>query len=130
MIFYRCHRIGQTRDVHIYRLISEKTIEENILKKANQKRLLGDLAIEGGEFTTAFFKQVAMSCIKVLFAVRINISGSRRLNFVQKCTIRRRKTGKFFHGLRNLARRALGTNHQYEEWSVFISTDFSHPVIG
>jgi len=23
----RCHRIGQTRDVHIYRLISERTVE-------------------------------------------------------------------------------------------------------
>uniref|UniRef100_A0A0B7BEW9 Helicase C-terminal domain-containing protein n=2 Tax=Arion vulgaris TaxID=1028688 RepID=A0A0B7BEW9_9EUPU len=53
----RCHRIGQTRDVHIYRLVSEMTVEENILKKANQKRLLGDLAIEGGNFTTAFFKE-------------------------------------------------------------------------
>merc|ERR1712029_822513 len=53
----RCHRIGQTRDVHIYRLVSERSIEENILKKANQKRLLGDLAIEGGNFTTAFFKK-------------------------------------------------------------------------
>uniref|UniRef100_A0A3Q2CW14 Snf2-related CREBBP activator protein n=1 Tax=Cyprinodon variegatus TaxID=28743 RepID=A0A3Q2CW14_CYPVA len=54
----RCHRIGQTRDVHIYRLISERTVEENILKKANQKRMLGDMAIEGGNFTTAFFKEV------------------------------------------------------------------------
>lgn len=62
----RCHRIGQTRDVHIYRLVSEKTIEENILKKANQKRLLGDLAIEGGNFTTAFFKS---STIQDLFSV-------------------------------------------------------------
>uniref|UniRef100_A0A7G3AY70 Putative snf2 family dna-dependent atpase n=1 Tax=Lutzomyia longipalpis TaxID=7200 RepID=A0A7G3AY70_LUTLO len=62
----RCHRIGQTRDVHIYRLVSEKTIEENILKKANQKRLLGDLAIEGGNFTTAFFKT---STIQDLFNV-------------------------------------------------------------
>ncbi|KAK5881626.1 hypothetical protein CesoFtcFv8_022404 [Champsocephalus esox] len=53
----RCHRIGQTRDVHIYRLISERTVEENILKKANQKRILGDMAIEGGNFTTAFFKE-------------------------------------------------------------------------
>ncbi|XP_060081235.1 helicase domino-like isoform X1 [Ylistrum balloti] len=53
----RCHRIGQTRDVHIYRLISKKTVEENILKKANQKRMLGDMAIEGGNFTTAFFKE-------------------------------------------------------------------------
>lgn len=62
----RCHRIGQTRDVHIYRLVSEKTIEENILKKANQKRMLGDLAIEGGNFTTAFFKS---STIQDLFSV-------------------------------------------------------------
>ncbi|XP_043541465.1 helicase SRCAP-like [Chiloscyllium plagiosum] len=53
----RCHRIGQTRDVHIYRLISDRTVEENILKKANQKRMLGDLAIEGGNFTTTFFKE-------------------------------------------------------------------------
>lgn len=62
----RCHRIGQTRDVHIYRLISEKTIEENILKKANQKRLLGDMAIEGGNFTTAYFKS---STIQDIFNV-------------------------------------------------------------
>ena len=39
------------------RLVSERTVEENILKKANQKRLLGDIAIEGGNFTTAFFKK-------------------------------------------------------------------------
>ncbi|WAR02083.1 DOM-like protein [Mya arenaria] len=57
----RCHRIGQTRDVHIYRLVSERTVEENILKKANQKRMLGDMAIEGGNFTTAFFKQNTIS---------------------------------------------------------------------
>ncbi|XP_065203272.1 helicase domino-like isoform X2 [Planococcus citri] len=56
----RCHRIGQTRDVHIYRLISDKTVEENILKKANQKKLLGDLAIEGGNFTTAYFKSTTI----------------------------------------------------------------------
>ena len=53
----RCHRIGQTRDVHIYRLICEKTIEENILKKANQKRLLSEVTIEGGCFTTAVLKK-------------------------------------------------------------------------
>jgi hypothetical protein len=38
-------------------LVSERTVEENILKKANQKRILGDIAIEGGNFTTAFFKK-------------------------------------------------------------------------
>ena len=62
----RCHRIGQTRDVHIYRLISERTVEENIIKKANQKRLLGDMAIEGGNFTTS---QLKSQTIKDIFNV-------------------------------------------------------------
>lgn len=75
----RCHRIGQTRDVHIYRLISEKTIEENILKKANQKRLLGDLAIEGGNFTEAYFKN---STIQDLFNVDQSEDASTRLSEV------------------------------------------------
>lgn len=54
----RCHRIGQTREVHIYRLISESTIEENILKKANQKRALDDLVIQSGGYNTEFFKKL------------------------------------------------------------------------
>lgn len=44
--------------MHIYRLISESTIEENILKKANQKRYLNQLSLEEGQFTTNnFFKE-------------------------------------------------------------------------
>ncbi|CAM0908654.1 unnamed protein product [Alopecurus aequalis] len=54
----RCHRIGQTREVNIYRLISESTIEENILKKANQKRVLDDLVIQRGSYNTEFFKKL------------------------------------------------------------------------
>ncbi|KAL6522407.1 Pharynx and intestine in excess protein 1 [Orobanche minor] len=54
----RCHRIGQTREVHIYRLISESTIEENILKKAKQKRALDDLVIQSGSYNTEFFKKL------------------------------------------------------------------------
>ncbi|EDN07883.1 conserved hypothetical protein [Histoplasma mississippiense (nom. inval.)] len=54
----RCHRIGQTRDVHIYRFISEYTIESNILRKANQKRMLDDVIIQEGEFTTDYFQKL------------------------------------------------------------------------
>ncbi|VDC05103.1 unnamed protein product [Peniophora sp. CBMAI 1063] len=46
----RAHRIGQTRDVHIYRFISQHTVEEAMLRKANQKRSLDDLVIQKGEF--------------------------------------------------------------------------------
>lgn len=57
----RCHRIGQTRDVHIYRFVSEFTIESNILKKANQKRHLDDVVIQEGEFTTDYFGKLSFS---------------------------------------------------------------------
>jgi helicase SWR1 len=56
----RCHRIGQTRDVHIYRLISEHTIEANILRKASQKQMLDDVVIQEGEFTTDHFNKVSV----------------------------------------------------------------------
>ncbi|OMJ76835.1 hypothetical protein SteCoe_23727 [Stentor coeruleus] len=52
----RCHRIGQTRNVHIYRLISSFTIEENILKKSMQKSHLDNLIMEGGQFTTIYLQ--------------------------------------------------------------------------
>ncbi|KAK8050106.1 hypothetical protein PG994_011836 [Apiospora phragmitis] len=54
----RCHRIGQTRDVHIYRLISEHTIEANILRKASQKQMLDDVVIQEGGFTTDYFNKM------------------------------------------------------------------------
>lgn len=57
----RCHRIGQTRDVHIYRLVSEHTIEANILRKANQKRMLDDVVIQEGEFTTDYFNKISVN---------------------------------------------------------------------
>ena len=56
----RCHRIGQTRDVHIYRFVSEYTVEANILKKSNQKRMLDDVIIQEGDFTTDYFNNVSV----------------------------------------------------------------------
>ncbi|CAG8615904.1 8139_t:CDS:2, partial [Paraglomus occultum] len=54
----RCHRIGQTRDVSIYRFISEHTIEENVLLKAKQKRKLDKLVMTEGDFTTDYFEKM------------------------------------------------------------------------
>lgn len=50
MAFFSAHRIGQIRDVHIYRFVSQYTVEEAMLRKANQKRSLDDLVIQKGEF--------------------------------------------------------------------------------
>lgn len=49
----RAHRIGQTRDVHIYRLVTSSSIEENILVKAKQKQQLDFLVMDEGKFHAA-----------------------------------------------------------------------------
>lgn len=38
----RCHRVGQTKDVMVYRMISKGTVEEGIEKIANDKLKLGE----------------------------------------------------------------------------------------
>ena len=59
----RSHRIGQTKTVHIYRLISVNTVEENIFKKSLQKRELGGLIIAGEAFDSEYFQRVNMKDI-------------------------------------------------------------------
>lgn len=44
----RAHRIGQTKPVLIFRLVSAHTIETTIMKRANQKRQLEALIIAKG----------------------------------------------------------------------------------
>ena len=46
----RAHRIGQTRPVLIYRLVSAHTVETKILQKAGNKRKLETLVISQGKF--------------------------------------------------------------------------------
>lgn len=45
--FDRAHRFGQTRDVNIYKLTIENTVEERILTLQNNKRALATAALSG-----------------------------------------------------------------------------------
>jgi len=47
----RAHRIGQTKEVKVIRLIAKHTVEEIILQRANQKLKLTEQVIEAGKFT-------------------------------------------------------------------------------
>lgn len=48
----RCHRIGQTRPVIVYRLATKSTVEETLLLSADAKRRLEKLIIQKGGFKT------------------------------------------------------------------------------
>ena len=43
----RAHRLGQTRTVHVYRLICRNTVEEYIAKTAKEKEQVTDLVLKG-----------------------------------------------------------------------------------
>jgi superfamily II DNA or RNA helicase len=45
----RAHRIGQTKNVQVHRLISEGTIEESIAELIRSKRSIADAVVNGGE---------------------------------------------------------------------------------
>ena len=46
----RAHRIGQTREVRVLRLVCANTMEEDILERSTYKKELGGAAIDGGMF--------------------------------------------------------------------------------
>ncbi|KNC87376.1 hypothetical protein SARC_00517 [Sphaeroforma arctica JP610] len=45
----RAHRVGQTRQVTVYRLVTKGTIEERILARAKQKSSIQNMVISGGK---------------------------------------------------------------------------------
>jgi len=44
----RCHRLGQTKEVSVYRLVSENTVEEKIVERAQQKLKLDAMVVQQG----------------------------------------------------------------------------------
>ena len=61
----RIHRIGQEREVHVYRLVAEGTIEEKVMQLKESKAALFDAVVGEGEFASA---AVTAEDVRELFA--------------------------------------------------------------
>lgn len=59
----RAHRIGQTKPVLIFRLVSAHTIETRIMQRANEKRKLEALVIAKGTVFPHPSYQSALTCL-------------------------------------------------------------------
>ena len=61
----RIHRIGQDKEVHVYRLVAEGTIEEKVIQLKESKAALFDAVVGEGEFASA---AVTAEDVRELFA--------------------------------------------------------------
>lgn len=52
----RVHRINQVKEVKIYTLVTEYTCEENIVRRATQKKHLDKLILRDGAFLPEYFQ--------------------------------------------------------------------------
>ncbi len=46
----RAHRIGQRKDVRVFRIITQTPVEEKILSRATEKLQMNELVVEAGKF--------------------------------------------------------------------------------
>ncbi|KAJ3094960.1 hypothetical protein HDU97_007415 [Phlyctochytrium planicorne] len=63
----RAHRIGQTKEVRIIRLITTNSIEEHILSKAQQKLNLDEKVIQAGKFDQKTSEKEREELLRLLF---------------------------------------------------------------
>ncbi|KAL5210676.1 hypothetical protein ABZP36_006299 [Zizania latifolia] len=66
----RCHRIGQTRPVHVYRLATSHSVEGRIIKKAFGKLKLEHVVIGKGQFEQERAKPNALDEAELLALLR------------------------------------------------------------
>lgn len=57
----RCHRIGQTKPVMVYRLVTANTIDQKIVERAAAKRKLEKMVIHKGLYSLISFIQHILS---------------------------------------------------------------------
>ena len=80
----RCHRIGQTRPVIVYRIVTKNTVEEQLITSAGAKRRLEKLVIKKGNLWSMMqgesdVDQEALKALKLKDGEVFRISDRRQI---------------------------------------------------
>ncbi|KAF2073905.1 hypothetical protein CYY_004793 [Polysphondylium violaceum] len=62
----RAHRLGQKKDVFVYKLITEDSVDKNILDSSNEKKKLNDSMLEEGTFDQESSKLESKKILQIL----------------------------------------------------------------
>ena len=59
----RAHRIGQEKPVNVFRIVSENTVEEKVLKLQEKKRMIANAALHNASQAASITKEELMSLL-------------------------------------------------------------------
>lgn len=77
----RAHRIGQTKQVYVFRFITEGSVEERMLERAAQKLRLDQLVIQQGRAQQAAKGKLFVYCQFFFFLTFVTQRQQIRKNF-------------------------------------------------
>ena len=61
----RCHRIGQTKPVIVYRLVAARTIDQKLVERAFKKKKLDKILINNKDFCKNSWRQEKITPLKI-----------------------------------------------------------------
>ncbi|XP_071757033.1 chromatin-remodeling ATPase INO80 isoform X2 [Centroberyx gerrardi] len=102
----RAHRLGQTKQVTVYRLICQGTIEERILQRAKEKSEIQRVVISGGNFKPDTLKPKEVVSLlldddELEKKLRLRQEEKRQLEETSKVKERKRKREKYAEKKKN-----------------------------
>ncbi|KAI8851370.1 P-loop containing nucleoside triphosphate hydrolase protein [Chytridium lagenaria] len=123
----RAHRIGQTKEVRIVRLITTNSIEEHILSKAQQKLNLDEKVIQAGKFDQKTSEKEREELLRLLFEKEETKEETEEdAEFTDEQLNEMLARGpdevEIFNQM-DLERTALEKKHHAKEWTRLISVD-------
>ena len=81
----RAHRIGQTKQVYVFRLTTENSIEEKVIERAVQKLRLDQLVIQQGKHNNQSHRRLdwCLTISLILFSTYLELAPNELLEMIR-----------------------------------------------